>query len=53
MEKIILKECLSLFYIHFYLVGGELVTPIDLFKAGVTFGVSIYVYAKKNINFEK
>lgn len=27
--------------------------PIDLFKAGMAFGVSIYVYAKKNINFEK
>lgn len=28
-------------------------TPIDLFKAGVAFGVSIYVYVKKNTNFEK
>lgn len=28
-------------------------TPIDLFKAGVAFGVSIYVYVKKTTNFEK
>lgn len=29
--------------------GGEFMTPIDLFKAGVTFGVSIYVYVKKTV----
>jgi hypothetical protein len=28
-------------------------TPIDLFKAGVAFGVSIYVYVKKNTNQKK
>lgn len=28
-------------------------TPIDLFKAGVAFGVSIYVYVKKNTNLKK
>jgi hypothetical protein len=28
-------------------------TPIDLFKAGVAFGVSIYVFVKMNINEEK
>lgn len=33
--------------------SGEVMAPIDLFKAGVAFGVSIYVYAKKNIYFEK
>ncbi|PRX76806.1 hypothetical protein B0G93_10790 [Bacillus sp. V-88] len=28
-------------------------TPIDLFKAGVAFGVSIYVYVKKITNIDK
>lgn len=28
-------------------------TPIDLFKAGVAFGVSLYVYVKTNTNFKK
>lgn len=28
-------------------------TPIDLFKSGVAFGVSIYVYVKKNTNLKK
>ncbi|ADP34540.1 hypothetical protein DJ95_3492 [Bacillus atrophaeus subsp. globigii] len=28
-------------------------TPIDLLKKGVAFGVSIYVYVKKNTNLKK
>ncbi|MED4810926.1 hypothetical protein [Bacillus atrophaeus] len=35
------------FRVLFYGKGGEFMTPIDLFKAGVAFGVSIYVYVKK------
>ncbi|MGM2457243.1 hypothetical protein ACS2PT_12325 [Bacillus cereus group sp. BceL015] len=37
------------FRVLFYGKGGEFMTPIDLFKAGVAFGVSIYVYVKKTV----
>lgn len=53
-QKGLLYKSFRLFFrVLFSGKGGESMTPIDLFKAGVAFGVSIYVYVKKNTNFEK
>lgn len=49
-QRGLLYKSFRLFFrVLFYGKGGEFMTPIDLFKAGVAFGVSIYVYVKKTV----
>lgn len=45
------SQCL---FFHFpYSEGGEQMSPINLFKAGVMFGLTIYALAKKGFISEK
>lgn len=38
---------------NFTVKGGEHMSPINLFKAGVMFGLTIYALAKKGFNDER
>lgn len=50
---LLLKSCRLFFRAQFYSKGGERMSPINLFKAGVMFGLTIYALAKKGFNDEK